>query len=307
MSIRSHGTGHAVGSREMAILVAVADAGSIRQAAMFLGLTPAAVSKTVRQAEARLGSHVFDRSAAGMVPTDAGHRLLGAGRHALHQLTTAQEDFRALNGSIVGHVRIGAGPYPAPSLARIAIPEANRRWPNLRITVELDSAERLIAGLRQGAYDVAICHLEDVALPEGVQTRILQRLRATLLVRQGHPLAGSGRVPASRLRGYQIAGFTPYTRFRRWYREQVGADADFALTGVNLDLLAQTVTCSDYLFLSSGYLAEHLGNAHGLVALDVDWQEFIHEVHCIEPASARSLASAAVVDLIHETMHQNED
>ena len=306
MTIRSHAAGHAMGSRDMAYLLAVADEGSLRRAAVRLGVSAAAVSKAVRQIEARLGAPVFERAPGGAQPTVAGAALIRAGRDALAALSFAETDFRAASGLLQGLVRIGCGPFPAPGVARIVVPEAKHRWPSLRISIELGAAADLIPQLAQGTLDIALCHIEDVELPSGLVHHHLQTLSAVILVRPGHPLVRQGRVPLTELAGYGLAGFRSYNRFRQWYRHHVGQEADFAFTAPDFDILAETVARSDLLLFSSRYLSETLIRTHGLVELPVEGEPFRHEVHCIRASRVKSPAVEAIERLMDELLHQSE-
>ena len=306
VSIRNHGTGHALASREMAILLAVADAGSIRRAASDLGLTPAAVSKTVRGVEARLGAALFERTAGGMAVADVAEPLLKSGRKALMELSAAEAGFRSRSGTIAGQLRIGAGPFPPASVARILVPEAKRRLPDVRLSVELGTAEELLAGLQRGRLDLAICHLEDVALPPGFRAHVIQRLHSVIMARPDHPLAGVAALPPTCLAGYGLACFHPYSRFLRWYHAEVGAEAEIGFIGSDFDLLAEAVAQSDLLLLSSRSLAVVLARSHGLAALDIAWAGFSHDVNIIQPEPPASPAAVAVIGLMDETLRQWE-
>ena len=76
----------ALGSRDIAQLIAVADYGSIRRTADALGMTQPGLSKNIRLIEARLGMTVFERSTSGAVATDIGALLLRRGRQVLLDL-----------------------------------------------------------------------------------------------------------------------------------------------------------------------------------------------------------------------------
>ena len=61
---------------DMTAFVAIANLLSFRAAAMRLGVTPSALSHTMRQLEARLGVRLLHRTTRSVSPTDAGLRLL---------------------------------------------------------------------------------------------------------------------------------------------------------------------------------------------------------------------------------------
>jgi DNA-binding transcriptional LysR family regulator len=88
--------------------VAVADHLSFRAAASRLGVTPSALSHTMRQLEERLGLRLLHRTTRSVSLTDAGHRLLERLRPAIEQVASALEDLNQERGRPVGRLRIYA-------------------------------------------------------------------------------------------------------------------------------------------------------------------------------------------------------
>ena len=77
---------------DLTAFVAVADHLSFRAASERLGVTPSALSHTIRQLEERLGVRLLQRTTRSVSLTDAGTRLLGRLRPALDQIGGALED-----------------------------------------------------------------------------------------------------------------------------------------------------------------------------------------------------------------------
>jgi DNA-binding transcriptional LysR family regulator len=88
--------------------VAVADQLSFRAAASRLGVTPSALSHTMRQLEERLGVRLLHRTTRSVSVTDAGHRLLDRLRPAIDQIAGALEDLNQERSRPVGRLRIYA-------------------------------------------------------------------------------------------------------------------------------------------------------------------------------------------------------
>ncbi|HVH79489.1 MAG TPA: LysR family transcriptional regulator [Stellaceae bacterium] len=88
--------------------VAVADHLSFRAAASRLGVTPSALSHTMRQLEERLGVRLLHRTTRSVSVTDAGHRLLERLRPAIDQIEGALEDLNQERNRPVGRLRIYA-------------------------------------------------------------------------------------------------------------------------------------------------------------------------------------------------------
>ena len=104
---------HALGSRDILQLIAVADAGSIRRAAEMLGMTQPGLSKNVRQIESRLGMPIFERTTAGTQLTENGALVIERGRQVLVDLQGIVRDIRDQGLGETGIVRMGAGPIAA--------------------------------------------------------------------------------------------------------------------------------------------------------------------------------------------------
>ena len=77
---------------DLTAFVAVADRLSFRAAASQLGVTPSALSHSMRQLEERLGVRLLNRTTRSVSVTDAGLRLLDRLRPAIDQIAGALEE-----------------------------------------------------------------------------------------------------------------------------------------------------------------------------------------------------------------------
>ena len=88
--------------------VAVADQRSFRAAASRLGVTPSALSHSMRHLEERLGVRLLRRTTRSVSVTDAGLRLLERLRPAIDQISSALEDLNQERQRPIGRLRIYA-------------------------------------------------------------------------------------------------------------------------------------------------------------------------------------------------------
>lgn len=93
---------------DLTAFAAVADHLSFRAAALRLGVTPSALSHTMRQLEERLGVRLLHRTTRSVSLTDAGLRLLERLRPAIEQIDGALEDLNQERQRPFGHLRIHA-------------------------------------------------------------------------------------------------------------------------------------------------------------------------------------------------------
>src|SRR5271156_5862317 len=93
---------------DLAAFVAIANNLSFRAAGARLGVTPSALSHTMRQLESRLGVRLLNRTTRSVSVTDAGLRLLEQLRPALGQISDALEDLNRERSRPFGRLRIYA-------------------------------------------------------------------------------------------------------------------------------------------------------------------------------------------------------
>ena len=138
--------------RQYVVFAQTATSGSMSAAARRLGMTPSAVSQTIRALEARTGVVLLRRSTRNLSLTEAGERclphclrLLEAGEAAAASLAQARD-------APVGELRIAApvgfGAHVSPALAPVFAD-----WPMLRLRLIVD--DRLV-NLIDERVDIAL-------------------------------------------------------------------------------------------------------------------------------------------------------
>lgn len=137
----------------MAILLRVAEAGSLSEASRGLGLPLATVSRKIAELEAQLGAALLVRSSRGVVPTPAGRSYLDAARGILEQLGEAERaaagEYVAPRGDLVVTAPVMFGRlHVLPVMG-----EFLRVYPNVRVTLTLSDR---VAHLIDDHIDVAL-------------------------------------------------------------------------------------------------------------------------------------------------------
>ncbi len=155
--------------------VRTADAGSFSGAARLLGLTPAAVGKSVAALEAQLGVRLFNRTTRQLRLTDEGVRVVAHARSALNALNQAG-DVATPNKAASGEVRISSAVgfgrrFVLPALARI-----QDLHPQLRIELVLSDQS---ADLVKDGFDIGI--RGGSAPPEGMVAQRVCRVPTRLV------------------------------------------------------------------------------------------------------------------------------
>ena len=139
--------------------VETAAGGSLTAAAERLGISPAAVSKSLAKLEQQLGVRLFNRSTRRLSITQEGQRFLADARTALRLLDQAVADVSQSAQEPAGRVRISVGIAFGRRWVLPALPAITAAHPGLTIDVELDSrpvdlvAEGYDIGIRGGVID----------------------------------------------------------------------------------------------------------------------------------------------------------
>ena len=107
---------------DLTAFVAIADNLSFRAAAARLGVTPSALSHTMRQLEESLGVRLLHRTTRSVSVTDAGLRLLARLRPGINQIASALEDLNEERQRPLGRLRIYANHLAAAAvIAKAAV------------------------------------------------------------------------------------------------------------------------------------------------------------------------------------------
>jgi DNA-binding transcriptional LysR family regulator len=139
--------------RQLRCLAAVVDAGTFTDAAIDLGISQAAVSRTVAALETELGVRLLRRTTREVTLTAAASRLLP---HARRVLAEADEMVREATS---GHTRLRIG-YAWSALGPHTL-TFQRRWAAARPDVELQlvRSNTATSGLAEGVCDLAVTRI----------------------------------------------------------------------------------------------------------------------------------------------------
>ena len=135
-------------------LAALADQGTLAQAATRVGRTQAALSLQMRKLEAQAGEPLFRRDARKLELNDAGEVLLSYARRILALNDEAQH---ALRGShVAGEVRFGASQDFGESWLPPVLAQFRKAHPSVGLEIRVDGGTKLVSAVESGDLDVAL-------------------------------------------------------------------------------------------------------------------------------------------------------
>ncbi|MBT2383661.1 LysR family transcriptional regulator [Streptomyces sp. ISL-11] len=188
--------------RHLRALCAIADAGSVRKAALQLGMTQPSLTTQLRRIESAVGGLLFTRGQTGSRPTPLGDSVLSRARPIVAEMTalvTAARD--AATGVGGARLRVGSvGSRVVTGWLR----RLHARFPDTDISIHIEvSANTLLQLLATNQLDVAFVHETDgfpLHTPAGVERRVLlAREPRFVALAAGHPAAGLPSVGLERL------------------------------------------------------------------------------------------------------------
>ncbi|HEX8620375.1 MAG TPA: LysR family transcriptional regulator [Allosphingosinicella sp.] len=141
---------------DLVAFLAVARQRSFTRAAAQMGVSPSALSHTIRKLEERLGVRLLTRTSRSVSPTEAGQRLLERVGPHFDEVGAELEGLSELRDKPSGTVRITAGDHPAETILTPKLAALLPLYPSLNVEISVSNgfvdiaAEGFDAGVRLG-------------------------------------------------------------------------------------------------------------------------------------------------------------
>jgi len=180
--------------QQLRVLLAVAQHGSIHEAARASHTTQPALSKAISELERELGVTLMSRSMRGVSLTPYGAALLKRASVVEQELRHALEDIEAIRGHAEGQLNIGftavasGGPLPD------AIAAFRRQFPHVVLRAFELRPQQILEGLREGRLDIGLISTNSGPGTVAFQWEPLFSVGMHLTVRAGHPLRRATRL-----------------------------------------------------------------------------------------------------------------
>lgn len=142
---------------ELKAFVAVVERSSFARAAEHLGLSPSALSQTIRHLEARLGVRLLNRTTRSVAPTAIGAQLHARFEPLMQDMAAAVAEATSAAGRMAGVLRINAPGMAIRQLIAPRLGRFHRAHPEVMLDVVADDtlsdivSGRFDAGIRVGA------------------------------------------------------------------------------------------------------------------------------------------------------------
>ena len=127
---------------DLALFVAIVEAGSLHAAAVKEDLPAATVTRRLQKLESQLGYRLLNRSARRLQPTAEGWQYYEQCRPLVHALRQATQQLDASLSAVSGSIRVLAPVNFASGLLTPAWVSFMRQYPDIRLELELSNLRR---------------------------------------------------------------------------------------------------------------------------------------------------------------------
>ncbi len=156
--------------RDLHIVLAVAESGSMARAAADLAISQPSVSKAIAEVEHVLGLRLFDRGPKGIEPTPYGRALVECGVAVFDELRRGVKKLEFLVDPTAGELRIGCNETLAAGFVSAIIERLSRQYPRVAVHVVPANRDALLAReLPQRTVDLVVAPVSGLALGDDLQ------------------------------------------------------------------------------------------------------------------------------------------
>ncbi|RVX41572.1 DNA-binding transcriptional LysR family regulator [Nonomuraea polychroma] len=182
------------------LLVAVAETGSLGQAAQRHGISQPAASMRISTLERRLRLVLLERGPTGSRLTTAGAAVVTWALPVLDAARALVDGVTALHAEGTGRLRVAASMTIADHRVPGWLVALRARSPDVRVALQVGNSEHVAALVQGGSADLGF--VEGPGVPRGLRSRVVESDELVAVVAPGHPWARRrGRLSMATLAG----------------------------------------------------------------------------------------------------------
>jgi DNA-binding transcriptional LysR family regulator len=152
--------------RDVDILLAVIQTGSMGKAAGALNMSQPAVSKAIAYLEHTLGVRLLDRSRQGVEPTPYGRALVKRGVAMFDELRQGVQDIASLTDPTAGEIRMGGSEHTISAIFSPVIHQLTEQFPRMSFHITVGDLRTLSRELDARHIDFVVSRMYSAASEE---------------------------------------------------------------------------------------------------------------------------------------------
>jgi|SRR5690242_1699429 len=184
--------------RQLQVLLAVAESGSMAKAAEHLAITQPVISKSIADLENMLGVRLLDRTPHGVEPTLYGRALIERSIAVFNDLRTSVSELDYLSNATGGELRIGSSDSVAAGMLGLILNRLSKQYPRLTFEAMLGISDLPHEALRAREIDLVIGRLPNV-IPDDMNATALYDEESYIVAGAHNPLTQRKKVSLAEL------------------------------------------------------------------------------------------------------------
>lgn len=171
------------------VIVAIADAGSLRRAAERLGRPQPSLTNTLKQIEDSIGLSLFRRSARGTEPSEAAGPIIEQARATLNQYRRLVDTAAQTAGALSGRLSVAVSPFAASKILPRALALFRRQYTGVTVNLASGLFPEALEPLRAGRFDMLIGPVPEEMPTDGLIVEPLLETPKVLITVSGSPFS----------------------------------------------------------------------------------------------------------------------
>lgn len=263
--------------RQIALLTALDDQGSLHKAADVMCMTQPAATKALHELETSFGIKLFDRSPKGIEATELGRCVIRYARLIQGDISSLREELLNMMNGQGGRLAVGTVMGAVPILLTRALARLREIQPELSIEIVEDTSARQLLMLDQGRLDVVIGRATVASQPHLYHYELLRDEPLCIVAGIHHRLARERKVSLQELGKESWILYTTNAPLR------IYVEHEFKQAGIKIP--------SNAIETSSTFVAISLLNESSMVAvmpLDIAHLFAAKKMLCILPTNLKA-------------------
>lgn len=187
--------------RQIVLLLAIEERGTLRAAAAQLNMTQSAASKMLHELELAIGQPLFERVGRGLALTAAGECVMGYFRGMRGTVSSLARELEELRLGSAGKLFIGSIMAASPGHLTDALLRLKQTYPLLAVEISTGTSDLLIERLNEGKLDVVIGRMLTLSERHYV-FRSIGDEALSVIAAVDHPLTRRKRIGFDALQAY---------------------------------------------------------------------------------------------------------
>lgn len=187
--------------RQIVLLLAIEDRGTLRAAAAQLNMTQSAASKMLHELELAIGQPLFERVGRGLAPTAAGVCVMAYFRGMRGTVASLARELQELRLGSAGKLFIGSIMAASPGHLSDALLRLKQTYPLLSVAISTGTSDLLMEQLNEGKLHVVIGRMVTLSRRDYV-FRPIGEESLSVIAAVDHPLARRKRVDFLAMQAY---------------------------------------------------------------------------------------------------------